>query len=120
MNVLTVFSHPFADKYPAAIMNAFHAPFLEAVHHIDTLDLHREDFDPRFTAEDHAHFWGSNVPEEIASMHRRVEKAVRLAFVFPVYWWSMTAMMKEGLNGYSPGNSATVLVIGAIARLRPC
>jgi NAD(P)H dehydrogenase (quinone) len=106
MNVLTVFSHPFTDKYPAAVMNAFHEPFLEAGYDIDVLDLHRENFDPRFTADDHAHFWGSNVPEEIASMHRRVEKADRLAFVFPVYWWSMPAMMKGWIERVFTGGWA--------------
>lgn len=94
MHLLTVYSHPFTDRYPAAVMDAFHEPFRQAGHRIDVLDLHREDFDPRFTPEDHAHFWGGPVPAEIAAMHRRVEAADRLAFVFPVYWWGMPAMMK--------------------------
>lgn len=94
MHLLTVFSHPFTDRYPRAVMDAFHEPFRAAGHTIDVLDLHREGFDPRFTPEDHAHFWGGPVPDEIAAMHRRVEDADRLAFVFPVYWWGMPAMMK--------------------------
>lgn len=94
MHLLTVFSHPFRDKYPAAVMDSFHAPFERSGHTIDVLDLHREQFDPRFTAEDHAHFWGGSIPPGIEDMHRRVEAADRLAFVFPVYWWSMPALMK--------------------------
>src|SRR5690554_1548437 len=94
MHLLTVFSHPFRDKYPAAVMDSFHAPFEQAGHTIDVLDLHQERFDPRFTAEDHAHFWGGPIPPGIEEMHGRVEKADRLAFVFPVYWWSMPALMK--------------------------
>jgi len=94
MHLLTVFSHPFRDKYPAAVMDSFHAPFAQAAHTIDVLDLHREQFDPRFTEEDHAHFWGGPIPPGIEDMHRRVEKADRLAFIFPVYWWSMPALMK--------------------------
>jgi NAD(P)H dehydrogenase (quinone) len=106
MNLLTVFSHPFVDKYPAAVMNAFHEPFREAGHAIDILDLHREGFDPRFTAQDHAHFWGGDAPAEIATMHRRVEQADRLAFVFPVYWWSMPAMMKGWIERVFTGGWA--------------
>lgn len=75
-------------------MDSFHAPFERAGHTIDVLDLHREQFDPKFTAEDHAHFWGELIPPGIEEMHRRVEAADRLAFVFPVYWWSMPALMK--------------------------
>ncbi|MEX1077820.1 MAG: NAD(P)H-dependent oxidoreductase [Homoserinimonas sp.] len=94
MHLLTVFSHPFRDKYPAAVMDSFHAPFEEEGYTIDVLDLHRERFDPRFTAEDHAHFWGGPIPPGIEEMHGRVQEADRLAFVFPVYWWSMPALMK--------------------------
>ena len=79
MHLLTVYSHPFTDRYPAAVTNAFHEPFRAAGHTIDVLDLHREDFDPRFTPEDHAHFWGGPIPDEIAAMHRRVEDADRMA-----------------------------------------
>lgn len=94
MHLLTIFSHPFRDRYPAAVMDSFHSPFTRPSHTIDVLDLHREQFDPRFTVEDHTHFWGGPVPPGVAEMHRRVEKADRLAFVFPVYWWSMPALMK--------------------------
>lgn len=94
MHLLTVFSHPYRDRYPAAVMDAFHEPFRQADHTIDVLDLHGEGFDPRFTASDHAHFWGGPIPPGIEDMHRRVEAADRLAFVFPVYWWSMPALMK--------------------------
>ncbi|MEE4023800.1 NAD(P)H-dependent oxidoreductase [Gordonia sp. PKS22-38] len=94
MHLMTVFAHPFADKYPAAVRDAFHEPFAESGYTVDVLDLHREGFDPRFTEADHAHFWGGPIPSDIPEMHRRVEAADRLAFVFPVYWWSMPALMK--------------------------
>lgn len=94
MHLLSVFAHPFTDRYPAAVMNAFHGPFRELGYSIDVLDLHREGFDPRFTEEDHVHFWGGPIPSEIAAMHDRVGKADRLGFVFPVYWWGMPAIMK--------------------------
>ena len=75
-------------------MNAFHAPLERAGWTIDVLDLHEERFDPRFTAADHAHFWGGPIPPEIAATHARVNAADRLAFIFPVYWWGMPALMK--------------------------
>ena len=106
MHVLTVFSHPLRDRYPAAVMDAFHGPIREAGHAIDVLDLHEEGFDPRFTAEDHAHFWGGPVPDDVAAMHRRVEAADRLAFVFPVYWWGMPATMKGWIERVFTGGWA--------------
>jgi len=106
VHLLTVFSHPFADKYPAAVMAAFHQSFADAGHSVDILDLHRENFDPRFTCDDHAHFWGGPLPREIAAMHLRVEEADRLAFVFPVYWWGMPAMMKGWIERVFTGGWA--------------
>jgi len=104
--LLTVFAHPVADSYPAAVMEAFHEPFRAAGHEVDVLDLHQEGFDPRFTPEDHAHFWGGPVPPEIADMHARVEAADRLAFVFPVYWWGMPALMKGWIERVFTGGWA--------------
>ncbi|WP_031470125.1 NAD(P)H-dependent oxidoreductase [Sciscionella sediminilitoris] len=106
MHLFTVFSHPFADKYPAAVLGAFHEPFRRAGHSIDLLDLHQEGFDPRFTEADHAHFWGGPIPAGIAEMHRRVEAADRLAFAFPVYWWGMPAMMKGWIERVFTGGWA--------------
>lgn len=106
MQLLTVFSHPFRDKYPSAVMEAFHGPFLSSGYTIDILDLHREQFDPRFTEADHAHFWGGPLSPDIANMHRRVEKADRLAFLYPVYWWGMPAMMKGWIERVFTGGWA--------------
>jgi NAD(P)H dehydrogenase (quinone) len=104
MHLMTVFSHPFTDKYPAAVMNEFHEPFRRLGHSIDVLDLDQEDFDPRFTRADHDHFWGGPIPAGITEMHERVEAADRLAFVFPVYWWGMPALMKGWVERvFTPG-----------------
>lgn len=106
MHLLTLFSHPFTGKYPAAVMDSFHEPFQRLGHTIDVLDLHREGFDPRFTEADHAHFWGGPIPQGITEMHDRVEAADRLAFVFPVYWWSMPALMKGWIERVFTGGWA--------------
>lgn len=106
MHLLSVFAHPFADKYPSAVLDAFHGPFFEAGHSVEVLDLHRERFDPRFTVEDHDHYWGGPIPPEIAGMQKRVESADRLAFVFPVYWWGMPAIMKGWIERVFTGGWA--------------
>jgi NAD(P)H dehydrogenase (quinone) len=106
MHLMTIFAHPFTDKYPAAVMDAFHDPFRQGGHSIDVLDLHSEGFDPRFTQADHAHFWGGPISPEVAAMHRRVEEADRLAFIFPVYWWGMPAIMKGWIERVFTGGWA--------------
>lgn len=112
MHLLTVFAHPFEDKYPSAVVSALHRPFEGAGYTIDLLDLHAEDFDPRFTVADHAHFWGGPLPDDIAAFHARVERADRLAFVFPVYWWGMPALMKGWIERVFTGGWAYVFGVG--------
>lgn len=103
-HLLTISSHPFTDRYPAAVVDALHEPFRERGFTIDRLDLYAEGFDPRFTRADHDHFWGGPLPDGIAEMHDRVEAADRLAFVFPVYWWGMPALMKGWIDRvFTPG-----------------
>ena len=116
MKLLTVFSHPITASYPHALMDAFHEPVRRAGHAIDVLDLHSEGFDPRFTEADHAHFWGGPVPEGIAETHRRIEAADRLAFVFPVYWWSMPALMKGWIERVFTGGWAYQYGSGVVDR----
>ena len=106
MHLLTVFAHPIRTSYPGAVMDAFHEPFAESGYSTDVLDLHQEDFDPRFTEADHSHFWGGPIPAGIGDMHRRIEAADRLAFVFPVYWWSMPALMKGWIERVFTGDWA--------------
>lgn len=106
MHLLTVFAHPIRTSYPGAVMDAFHEPIAAAGHSIDVLDLQAEGFDPRFTEADHRHFWGGPLPAGIGDMHRRIEAADRLTFVFPVYWWSMPALMKGWIERVFTGDWA--------------
>ncbi|PFG41480.1 NAD(P)H dehydrogenase (quinone) [Isoptericola jiangsuensis] len=106
MHLLTVFAHPVPTSYPRAVVDAFHQPVHAAGHTIDLLDLHEEDFDPRFGTADHDHFWGGPAPAGIAEMHARVEAADRLAFVYPVYWWGMPALMKGWIERVFTGGWA--------------
>jgi NAD(P)H dehydrogenase (quinone) len=75
-------------------MRAFHEPFEQSGYSIDIADLHGEGFDPRFSKDDHSHYRGGPTPPDVEAMQCRVEAADRLAFIFPVYWWGMPAMMK--------------------------
>lgn len=63
---------------------------------VEVADLHREDFDPRFSPEDRRHYQASaaGVPPDVAAEQSRVDRATDLVLIFPVYWWSMPAMLK--------------------------
>ena len=98
MHVLTVFDHPQRKNFPGAVLDHFVEGIVQAGHTAEVVDLHAEGFDPRFTAADHAHFWGGPRPADIAREQARVDAADALALVFPVYWWSFPAMLKGWID----------------------
>ncbi len=66
---------------------------------VEIADLSEEGFDPRFTAADRrAYQEGGTYPADVTAEHRRLERATDLVLVFPVYWWSMPAVLKGWID----------------------
>ncbi|MEV5357133.1 NAD(P)H-dependent oxidoreductase [Streptomyces sp. NPDC052693] len=66
---------------------------------VEIADLSEEGFDPRFTAADRrAYQEGGTYPADVTAEHRRLERATDLVLVFPVYWWSMPALLKGWID----------------------
>ena len=98
MHVLSVYSHPTREHFPAAVLDAVIDGVVQAGHTAEVADLHAEGFDPRFTAADHAHFWGGPRPADAVREAERVEAADAIVLVFPVYWWSFPALLKGWID----------------------
>lgn len=61
--------------------------------------LAQEGFDPRFTPEDRAAYLGRGpVAADVVAEQERVDRAEHLVLVFPVYWWSMPALLKGWID----------------------
>ena len=63
----------------------------------DTVMAHlaQEGFDPRYTSDDHRRYTGlASADAAIVAEQRRVDRAAHLVLVFPIYWWSMPALLK--------------------------
>lgn len=130
MNVLIVFDHPRRDSFCGAVLDAFAAGLAEAGDRPEIADLHREGFDPRMTAADEPD-WDD--PDKrysgaVLAEQARIARNQALAFVFPVYWWSLPAMTKGWIdrvwnNGWAYGTRklphAGALLIGTGASDAP-
>jgi NAD(P)H dehydrogenase (quinone) len=58
-------------------------------------DLADEGFDPRFTLADRQTYrTGVAAPPDIVAEQQRIDRATDLVLVFPVWWWSMPALLK--------------------------
>ncbi|TDT42036.1 NAD(P)H dehydrogenase (quinone) [Streptomyces sp. BK208] len=65
---------------------------------VEVADLAAEGFDPRFTPADRRAYHGGDYPADVVAEHRRLERATDLVLVFPVYWWSMPALLKGWID----------------------
>lgn len=62
-------------------------------------DLHAEEFDPRFGVADWAvHHRESAPPADVLAEQARIDRADALVLVYPVFWWSMPAMLKGWID----------------------
>jgi putative NADPH-quinone reductase len=95
MKVLTVVSHPREDSLTFAVANRFTQGLIDAGHETEVLDLHRSGFNPVLGEADEPD-WSSNktFSPEVETEIARMKQHDALAFVFPVWWFSVPAMLK--------------------------
>lgn len=101
MHALIVVAHP----NPQSLTHGLAAQVAEGVlqaagdHSVEIADLFAEGFDPRFNAADLAvHHREAAVPTEVAAEQARIDQADALVLVYPVFWWSMPALLKGWID----------------------
>ena len=97
MNTLIVTAHPDPDSLTNDIARRLAHALRPSPSTI--ADLAAEGFDPRFTSADrHTYRVGGDFAPDIAAEQRRIDAAAHLVLVFPVYWWSMPALLKGWID----------------------
>lgn len=100
MHHLIVTAHPDPQSLTHAIVTRLAAAIGTAEGNtVETVDLIAEGFDPRFTAADHEVFQGrAEHGPAIRAEQQRLDRADALVLVFPVYWWSIPAILKGWID----------------------
>ncbi|MCG2842493.1 NAD(P)H-dependent oxidoreductase [Sandaracinobacter sp. RS1-74] len=99
MHVLVVVSHPVAGSLTQAVARRIAADIEAEGHTIELADLATEGFDPRFGATDIAvHTDGAAPPPDVLAEQGRLDRADALVLVYPIYWWSMPALLKGWID----------------------
>lgn len=101
MHSLIVVSHPNRASLTHAvgkeIADAIRAA--DSGNSADIADLSAEGFDPRFSLSDIETINRiAAPPASIVAEQARVDRADALVLVFPVYWWSMPALLKGWID----------------------
>lgn len=97
-DVLLVTCHPRTDSLTIAVADAF-AGAASGVG-FERADLYAEDFDPRLGPEDEPD-WddpGKTYSAAVRAEMARIERNRATVMVFPVWWWSMPAMLKGWID----------------------
>lgn len=110
MNVLVVFCHPRRDSLTGAILDAFTSGLAEAGHAVEVADLHAEGFDPVMPLADEPD-WNDGdkrYSPAVLAEQARIARNDAVVLLFPVWWWSMPAMLKGWIdrvwnNGWAYG-----------------
>lgn len=99
MNALLVLSNPYLDSFSKRIAEEMNAALQKAGHTVEIADLQQEDFDPRMSAADIAHYKGhAHLPDSVLREQQRIDRADALMIAFPIYWWSMPALLKGWID----------------------
>lgn len=100
MKILVVLDHPRRDSFCGAVLDAFGAGLAEAGHVAEIADLRAEGFDPRMPPEDEPDFDDPDkrYSDAVLAEQARIARNDALAFVFPVWWWSMPATLKGWID----------------------
>ncbi|AVO58524.1 NAD(P)H-dependent oxidoreductase [Pseudomonas chlororaphis] len=98
MHALIVVAHHDARSLSHSLA-AQVAEGLGPSHSFEIADLFAEAFDPRFNAADHAvHRRQEQPPADVLAEQARIDRADALVLVYPVYWWSMPALLKGWID----------------------
>jgi len=124
MNILIVFDHPRRDSFCGALLDTFLEGLAEAGHRAEVADLRAENFDPRLPIGDEPDWNNADkvYSPEVLAEQQRISRNDALAFIFPVWWWSVPATTKGWVdrvwnNGWAYGERKLphrkALMIGA-------
>ncbi len=99
MTSLVVVSHSDHNSLTHHAARATADAITAAGGRVEFADLAAEGFDPRFSSDDLNLYRGKGtVPDDVASEQQRIDRADHVVLVFPMYWWSVPALLKGWID----------------------
>ncbi|WP_411704513.1 NAD(P)H-dependent oxidoreductase [Edaphovirga cremea] len=125
MHALIVLSHPIDTSLTHSVATAISEGITKAdpANTFEIADLTQEGFNPVFSASDIETFQRiSKVPADILAEQTRIDGANTLVLVFPIYWWTMPALLKGWIdrvfsNGWAYEETADGSVVKKLGHL---
>lgn len=117
MRVLLIVAHPLQDAFAQAAAARVRTTLERRGMEVDLLDLYAENFDPRLTAFERRRYFATPYDAgAVEAYAARLQRADKLAFVFPQWWFNMPAILKGFLDRvFAPGVAFVLLPGGGLA-----
>lgn len=104
---LIVVAHPAQPSLSHSIANRIADELRRRGVEVDIADLHLEGFAPAMTTDDVLLYRGIGaVSPDILREQERIDRSDLLVIVFPVYWWSLPALLKGWIERVFTGGWA--------------
>jgi len=100
MKILLVTAHPRPESLTHAVAKVFADAARSKGHEIEAADLMAEGFDPVLREPDEPDWGNPDKRYSDAVLHEmtRIERNEATVMVFPVWWWSMPALLKGWID----------------------
>lgn len=124
MHALVVTAHPSASSLTHTMARMIREGLEDIGYGVELADLANEKFDPVFGAADFATFSdGAATPPDVLTEQVRLDRADHLVLVYPIYWWSMPALLKGWIDrvfiaGWAFDEEADGGIVKKLDRLR--
>ncbi|WP_258058658.1 NAD(P)H-dependent oxidoreductase [Arthrobacter sp. B1805] len=97
VKTLIVTAHPDPDSLTHHIARLLEQMLLPGT--VELVDLAAEGFDPRFSLADrHTYRVGGDFARDVSAEQQRLDGVAHLVLIFPVFWWSMPALLKGWID----------------------
>jgi len=110
MRILVIYAHPVDTSYVAALRDAVLKGLGAHSHETRVLDLYKQNFEPRLSAEEHRVYLDETQNQNTVAEHiALIRWAEGLVFVFPTWWYGLPAILKGWLDRtLAPGVAFTL------------
>lgn len=133
MKALVVYCHPNPASFNHAVLDLVTGELQNRGAQYRVRDLYASGWEPRLSAADFQQIFSGSVPGDIGKEQEDVKWADILFFIFPVWWYSMPAMLKgwidrvfsfgfayhmteEGPRGLLTGKKAVIITTSGATR----
>lgn len=100
MKTLLVVAHPRSDSLTAEAARLFAQTIRQNGHEVELADLAAERFDPVLREDDEPDWNNADKQYSPAVVNemRRIERNDATVMIFPIWWWSMPALLKGWID----------------------